>query len=205
MSEAKSEKRFAMSRRKRNIIFAGLVVTAIFFVWLDRSHIIRTPRAPAGDIQKYHGKRFTVVEVIDGDTIDIDIPDGKYDDTRIRLWGIDAPEKGCYYADEAGSFARELTLDKKVTVYLDEGNRTRGHYGRLLAYIQLPDERYLNEVLISEGYVYADLRFNHSFYNKYKQLQSRAHSQQKGLWKDVGREQLPEWLQRKRPDLLVEQ
>jgi len=203
MSHTKGERKFAISRRRRNLLFAALVFIAIVFVWLERSQITRNVSPPTGDTQKYHGGSFTVVDVIDGDTIDIGVPDGKYDETRIRLWGIDAPERGRYYADEATNFTRELALGEKVTVYLDEGNRTRGYYGRLLAYVQLPDERYLNEVLISEGYVYGDLRFNHSFYNKYKQLQSKARSQQKGLWKNVRREQLPDWLQKERPDLLV--
>jgi endonuclease YncB( thermonuclease family) len=61
----------------------------------------------------------------------------------------------------------------------------------------------LNEVLVAEGFAYADLRFRHSFYNKYKQLEATARSQKKGLWKEVTRSQLPEWLQRKKPNLLL--
>ena len=89
-----------------------------------------------------------------------------------------------------------LTLGKKVTVYLEE-HRTRGKYGRLLAYVQLPDRRFLNEVLLIEGFAYADLRFGHSFYNRYKQLEAAARSQKKGLWAGVTPEQLPEWLQKR--------
>jgi endonuclease YncB( thermonuclease family) len=66
----------------------------------------------------------------------------------------------------------------------------------------LPDKTFLNEILISEGYAYADLRFRHSHYNKYKQLDSAARAQGKGLWANVTRNQLPEWLQREKPALL---
>ena len=48
------------------------------------------------------------------------------------------------------------------------------------------------ETLIIEGCAYADTRFSHSFYNKYKQLQSRAKSTKKGLWQNVTPDQLPE-------------
>jgi len=45
-----------------------------------------------GDWRRYHGRSFTVVDVLDGDTIEIDVADGQFATTRIRLWGVDAPE-----------------------------------------------------------------------------------------------------------------
>lgn len=199
----------AMSRRRRNAIFAACLLLAAVLVFIDRSPTAkRTWQPQPGDLQKYHQKSFTVVKVVDGDTLDIDEPNGQYDHTRVRLWGIDTPETKStrygvmYFGPEAARFAAELALAKKVTVYLDEENRTRGKYGRLLAYVQLPDRRFLNEVLLTEGYAYADLRFSHSFYNRYEQLEALARAQKKGLWQKVSREQLPEWLQRKKPSLL---
>ena len=140
-----------------------------------------------------------VTRVIDGDTIDIDIPDGQYEHTRIRLWGIDTPETKSekagvmYFGPEATDFTRKLTLGEMVGVYLDKQNRTRGKYGRLLAYVQLPDDKFLNEVLLSKGFGYADVRFRHSFYNKYRQLEAAARSQKRGLWEKVTPEQWPQW------------
>jgi endonuclease YncB( thermonuclease family) len=187
-------------------------------VWLDRSTIRhvwhRRPKsgekAKAYDFEKYHGKTFTAIKVVDGDTIDIDVPDGSDNYTRIRLLGIDAPETrsgksgAIYVGAEAADFAKEQALGEQVTVYLDKGNRTRGYYGRLLAYVQLPDRRFLNEVLVAEGFAYADLRFRHSFSHKYEQLEASARRQKKGLWEKVTRDQLPEWLQRKKPNLLLD-
>jgi micrococcal nuclease len=199
-----------MSRRRLNAIFAACLLLAAVLTLIDRSPTAkRTWRPQPGDFQKYHRKNFAVVKVVDGDTLDIDCPDGKYDQTRIRLWGIDTPETKSdkygvmYFGPESARFAAELALAKQVTVYLDEANNTRGKYGRLLAYVQLPDRRFLNEVLVTEGYAYADLRFRHSFHNKYAQLESLARAQGKGLWENVTREQLPEWLQREKPTLLM--
>jgi len=205
-----------MSRQRRNFIFAFVVLLLALITVLDKAvHTARRKSAPAVanlsnpvDLRKYDGRTFTVVKVVDGDTIDINIPDGDYPHTRIRLWGVDTPETKkspggeMYFGSEASEFTRQLTLGKTVTVYLDQGNRTRGKYGRLLAYVQLPDGRYLNELLLTQGCAYADLRFDHSFYNKYKQLESSARSLKKGLWQNVTREQLPLWLQREKPDLL---
>jgi len=205
-----------MSRRKRNFIFALVLLVIATFILLDRSRFCHRAQNPSdsngyastSDIQKYHGRSFIVIKVVDGDTIDIDYPDGKYNQTRIRLWGIDTPETKnpktgkMYFGPEAATFTTKLTLGKKVIVYLDKDNSSRGKYGRLLAYVQLPDGRFLNEVLLTEGFAYADLRFKHSFYNKYKQLESVAHNQKRGLWQLVTHEQLPKWLQRKKPNLV---
>ena len=195
-----------MSRRRRSVIFGLCLLLIAVLIWLDHTtveHKLQSrpkseERLRVLDFERYHGKTFTVVKIVDGDTIDIDVPDGKYDHTRIRLWGIDTPETKnpktgvMYFGPEAAEFARELALGKQVTVYLEE-HRTRGKFGRLLAYVQLPDRRFLNKVLLSEGFAYADTRFRHSSYHKYKQLEAAARSQKKGLWLKVKREQQPEW------------
>ena len=205
-----------MSKRRRTGIFIVCLLLAAVFIWLDHSLIRHRWRlrpkseeqARAYDFEKYHTKIFTVVNVVDGDTIDIDMPDGQYDQTRMRLWGIDTPETKSeeygvmYFGPEATDFTTKLVLGKQVTVYLDTPNRTRDKYGRLLTFVKLLDNGFLNELLVSEGFAYADLRFRHSFYNKYQQLEAGARSLKKGLWGKVTREQLPEWLQRERPKLL---
>jgi len=191
------------------------MLAAVLFVWLDHSPIrskwqpqTKSEEQAAHDFEKYHAKTFTVVKVVDGDTIDIDIPDVNDSYTRIRLWGIDTPETKnpkvgvMYFGPEAAEFTGKSVLGKPVTVYLDKSNSTRCKYGRLLAYVKLPNDGFLNEVLLTEGYAYADMRFRHSLYNRYKQLDANARSLKKGLWEKVTREQLPEWLQREKPNLL---
>ena len=207
-----------MSRRRRSVVFGLCLLLIAVFIWLDHTTVKHTfqrrpkseGRLRARDFEKYHGKTFTVVNVVDGDTIDIAVPDRQYHRTRIRLWGIDTPETKSskygvmYFGPQAAEYTKKLALGKQVTVYLDEQNRTRGKYGRLLAYVQLPDRRFLNELLVTEGFAYADLRFRHSLYHKYRQLEASARSSKKGLWRKVARDQLPEWLQREKPNLLLD-
>ncbi len=202
-----------MSRyRKAGIVILCLCV-GVVLIHIDHG-LLKSGQRPkteeqarAYDLEKYHKKTFRVVKVIDGDTLDIDIPDVNHDYTRIRLLGVDSPETKSeyssvmYFGPEAAEFAEKSALGKQAIIYLEEHD-TRGKYGRLLAYVKLPDGRFLNEVLLAEGFAYADLRFRHSLYQKYKKLESSARRQQKGLWEKVTREQLPEWLQRKRPELL---
>lgn len=205
-----------MSRRRRKGLLLLLIMTVSVCVWLDRRHgggvrteIIQHARWGA-DGFKYHEKSFTVVNVVDGDTLDIDVPDGTDKRTRIRLLGIDTPETKdrrvdvMYYGPEASAYATMLTEGKTVTVVLDTVGDVRDFYGRLLAYIRLEDGRVLNEELIAGGFGYADLRFKHSCFDRYVRLQQQAMDAQAGLWKGVTRDHLPKWLQRERPDLLPE-
>lgn len=197
-----------MSRRKRNIILLLCLPAIAVLILLDNTYIkhkwhsqpLSEDQAKASDLEKYNAKIFAVVNVIDGDTLDLDIPDGQSEYTRIRLLGIDAPENNpesgqMYFAEEATEFARKCALRKQVEIYLDQPNKTRGLYGRLLVYVKLPDGRFLNEVLLSEGFVYADPRFRHSLYNKYKQIESRARAGNKGLWQNITPDQFPQWHQ----------
>ena len=200
----------ALSRRQRAILVGlGLIVTALL-AWLDRN-VLSPPRSGpptshqqtlATDTARYHGQRFEVVRVVDGDTLHLGTPDLGGDSTKVRLLGVDAPEMGTnrsermYFAAEATAFAKRLALGKEVRVYLDERAGSRDRYQRLLAYIELPDGKFLNEELLSEGYAYADGRFKHSYYQKYLQLEAGARSLGKGLWQNVTPEQMPPWLQK---------
>jgi len=112
-----------MSRGRRAALFVVCVLAVAIAVWLERSPVAHTWQAQPDDFSRYHAKTFTVVKVVDGDTLDIDVPDDEYDCTRIRLWGIDTPETKStkygvmYFGPEAAQFATELVLGEDVTVW----------------------------------------------------------------------------------------
>jgi micrococcal nuclease len=201
---------YALSRRKRAaLIGIGLIGMALL-AWLDQDFIAphwsrsSSTRAQtfATDFTRYHGGTFPVVRVVDGDTLHLAIPDSSGMTTKVRLVGVDAPELGggtrerMYFGAEAATFAERLAMGKRVTVHLDEQAGSRDRYGRLLAYLELPDGKFLNEQLLLEGYAYADVRFRHSYYQKYQQLEASARTLKEGLWAGVTPEQMPAWLQR---------
>jgi len=205
-----------MSRRNKTGIIVLCLLVCCFFVAIDHFVHNTTPAVDPkvgissdhfDDDKKYHDKQFLVINVVDGDTIDIDISDGTKEFTRIRLWGIDTPETKnpktgiMYFGPEASQFTKDKTLNKNVRLFLNP-EKTRGHFGRLLAYVQLPDGKFLNEILISKGYAYADLRFKHDFYNKYANLEAAARNNKVGLWENIAQNQLPQWLQTKKPNLI---
>ena len=182
--------------RRRPVAAVVAVLLLLVVVW-------GRVRVPLGsDHDRYHNKTFTCVNVVDGDTIDIDIRDGKYDHTRIRLWGVDTPETArsdrgaMHFGDEASAFTKSLVLDKPVRVVLGP-DRTRGLYGRLLAYVYLGDgDTMLNEEIVTHGCGYADHRFGHVWKQRFMQLENKPRKNGVGLWKDVTLDQMPEWRQR---------
>lgn len=205
----------AISRRKRAVLIGSCLIGTAFLIWLDHDVVApqwldapaRSAQAVRTDLARYHGKSFPVVRVVDGDTLHLAAPDSTETVTKVRLLGIDAPETGThatdrmYFAKEATAFTQRLVCGREVTVYLDDRSESRDRYGRLLAYIELTDGSFLNEDLLLEGRAYADLRFRHSYYQKYQQLEASARALRAGLWADVEADQLPPWLQRMRPDL----
>lgn len=211
MGKKKEKIKLAMSRRQRAVLIVVCVLVAGIAVWLDRGagsglrrQIVRT--WPRNDVEKYEGRKFEVANIVDGDTLDIDIADGKYEHTRVRLLGIDTPEteggktEEMYYAAEATEFAQALALGKRVIVILDSKSPTRDRYGRLLAHLELEDGRVVNEELVAGGFAYADLRFANDRFDEYVSLQAEAKQAKMGLWNQVKTEQMPRWLQRERPD-----
>lgn len=154
------------------------------------------------DYTRYHDKVFEVVNVVDGDTFDINITDGRHPTTRIRLWGVDTPEVGgrregtMYYGPEASAFAKRRLMGRQIRVVLSP-TKTRGKYGRLLAYAYLvPSDVMFNELLLEHGFAYADWRFGHPYKRQFKNIEKRARKQGAGLWAEVSFEQKPPWRQR---------
>ena len=162
------------------------------------------PRAPGQDEARYDGATVHVGRVIDGDTIDVNVPDGKETHTRIRLWGVDTPETKAprrpvqHFGPEAEAFTREACQGKDVRLELVRGN-TRDKYKRLLAYVWLPDGKMLNRELVRLGYAYADPRFPHRLRTEFRNQERSAADARIGLWRDVRAEGLPYYYKKPSP------
>jgi len=84
------------------------------------------------------------VRVIDGATIEINLPDGRRE--MVRLLQIEVPTGSC--APEAAALVRKLVLGK--TVRLELGNPERDGDGRLLAYVYA-NGKSVQQALLNEG------------------------------------------------------
>ena len=104
------------------------------------------------------GAAATVVEVVDGDTVVVDIADQT---ERVRLIGIDTPEvDGGFlpaecYGEEASAFTKSL-LPVGTEVRLTRDAEARDRYSRLLAYIHRTDDGlFVNLEIAVRGYAEA--------------------------------------------------
>jgi micrococcal nuclease len=185
---------------KRIVVFGVIVTLGILRLWGCEKG--RTGPSGEDDFSRYNGQTFTCTKVVDGDTVDINLPDLKAQKprayTRIRMWGIDTPEishfgkPAMYYGYEAAEFARKLLAGKKIRLGLVEGD-TRDKFGRLLAYIYLPDGRMYNELAVREGYAYAEVRFKHPNRESFIKSETEARKDLRGLWSGITPDQLPKW------------
>lgn len=177
----------------------AFVITGILLCFSNCRPPDPIPYAFGPDGPRYHNKTFLCTNIVDGDTMDLAIPDGDSPYTRIRLLGVDTPETKHprmpvqYYGPEATRRVEQLLTGQHVTVLLDARSDIRCKYGRLLAYLVLPDARLLNEVLLIEGFAYADPRFPHSRLESFLDLEYDARTNSRGLWQHVTYEQLPSW------------
>jgi micrococcal nuclease len=115
-----------------------------------------------------------VTSVIDGDTVEL--ADGR----RVRYLGIDTPESGEYYAEEATARNKELVEGK--TVELQRGKRDQDEYGRLLRYVYI-DGVFVNAELIVQGYATAYIFDPDDRYSQILvQLEQYAKMKNRGLW-----------------------
>lgn len=129
---------------------------------------------------------YKVVGVTDGDTITVISPGGRsYKRTRVRLWGIDCPEKSQAFGQRAKEFTSGLVFGKQV--YLDIRDTDR--YGRSVAVVTA-DGKVVNEELVKAGFAW--------WYEQYapgetrlKRYQDEARSARRGLWADGAAE--PPW------------
>ncbi len=120
--------------------------------------------------------------MIDGDTVVITPPiDGIAD---VRLIGIDTPEvlgDAEPYGKEASAFTRRVLAGKRVT--LEFVVERVDKYGRLLAYVWLPDGTMVNELLVRKGYAEASAHPpNVRYAKRLAAAERKARAEGAGLW-----------------------
>lgn len=134
-------------------------------------------RFPKEELNPPPGSKLTnaVLRVIDGDTIEL-LLIKSFKFVKIRLDGIDCPEKGQPYYEEATAYTSDLCLHKQVRVIKHDIDK----YGRLIADIILPNGENLSEEIVRAGFAW--------WYRLYsddlilKQLENEARIARRGLW-----------------------
>ena len=125
------------------------------------------------------GWQAEVVRVVDGDSLVILRGDNGKKET-IRLFGVDCPELGQPFGEEAARLARAVVFGKKVSVValdVDGYERTVG------AVVCLEDGVTLQDELLKAGLAWVDPRYCKGC-KLWKALQREAAEEKRGLWGD---------------------
>jgi endonuclease YncB( thermonuclease family) len=117
------------------------------FVWRGRTYLLALCSllfllSPSRAVADFSGQ---VVGILDGDTIEVlhnTHPE------RIRLSGIDCPEKGQAFGKRAKQAASELVFGREVTLQ----THGKDKYGRTIADVILADGTNLNHTLAKDGW-----------------------------------------------------
>lgn len=134
-----------------------------------------------------------VVKVSDGDTITI--LDSLHHQIKIRLYGIDCPEKKQDY----GTVAKKFTADKCFAKMIYVHSKGKDKYGRTLGIVILPDGTELNLLLLQNGLAWHYKAFDKS--KIYADAEVRARQQKHGLW--AGKKTVAPWEYRKEKSEMV--
>lgn len=126
-----------MDKKQYLIIFSIIIVSLFSFALLDSN--LYSNREEQDDIEL----EGIVNYVVDGDTLDIN-------DIRVRLALVDTPERGQDGYKEAREFVKNLCLNKKGEVDIDDGQRRGDRYGREIGVVYC-DGINVNKVLVENN------------------------------------------------------
>ena len=118
--------------------------------------------------------RGLVVGVSDGDTITVldDMDKGRF---RIRLYGIDAPEKKQDFGQKAKQYLSSRLFRKAVVIRYKEIDR----YGRIVGKVYLDNEE-INVDMLKNGYAWHYKKYDNS--EEYSQAEINSREKGIGLW-----------------------
>lgn len=121
-----------------------------------------------------------VVTVYDGDSLDVVGKNGKR--IKLRLYGIDAPEKGQHFANTARAFLEDLTQNSlySLDVYYKD------KYDRYVAVLYDDNGIAVQEDLIRNGFAWVYPRFCDDVLLcvGWQNVQDEAKSSRQGLWQE---------------------
>ena len=117
-----------------------------------------------------------VVSISDGDTFT-----GLNSDNlqiKIRIYGIDAPEKKQAFGNKSKECLSSYIFGKTVTVDV----QSQDSWGRYIAYVYTPDGRDVSLLMLQEGMAWHFVKYDNT--SRYSSAEIDARRLKKGLWSD---------------------
>jgi len=117
-----------------------------------------------------------VVKIADGDTFTLLV--NNHDQVKVRLDGIDAPEKKQAFGNKAKQYLSSMIWGTPVTVKVLKKDR----YGRSIGKVSTSKFKDVNLEMIKAGYAWHYKEYNDD--KTYASAEVSARKNKKGLWQD---------------------
>lgn len=137
-----------------------------------------------------HTLKGKIIRVSDGDTVVV--LDSNNTQHRVRLDGIDCPEKGQPFGTKATNFVKELTSQSEYVVVEWE---KKDRYGRILGVLYVGDIN-VNEKLLENGLAWHYKHFNKD--QKLADLEQQAKDKKLNIWSEKNPIEPYQWRKGKR-------
>ena len=161
-----------MKKLLKNIMSDEFYLKGFFFIFLVLS-IIFSGNLQAAESFTFKGQ---VVSVLDGDTIKV-MEKGKA--VKIRLYGIDCPEKKQAFGQKAKDLTSSLVFGRTVTITVTGIDR----YGRFIGKVKTITNHDVGEALLKAGLAWWYQKYApHDI--RYQELEKQARDIKVGLWAD---------------------
>lgn len=152
-------------------IFLFLLIIA-FFILLG--YALSTIKSSNTNTTIINSKDIALVNrTIDGDTIDTNLG-------KIRLLGINTPEKKERLYEEAKNFTSQLE-NKEIIII--KTNEDKDQYGRLLRYVEY-NNNLVNEEILKKGLATLYYYEKDEYYEQLKQAEKEARENKLGMWEE---------------------
>jgi endonuclease YncB( thermonuclease family) len=130
-----------------------------------------------------------VVKIADGDTLTI--LDSANAQHKIRLAGIDAPEKGQPFGTKARENLADKVFGQTVRVEVIDVDRYKREVGRIYL-----GERFVNMEMVRDGFAWRYVQYDRT--GEFTAAEADAREHRRGLWADPNPMPPSEWRRAKR-------
>lgn len=120
------------------------------------------------------GLRGRAVKIVDGDTFDLLLPEERT--VRIRLHGVDCPERGQDYGKAAKEAFGEMMRDQQLRVVTVDSDR----YGRVVGEVYTSSGMWVSLELVKRGMAWHYLAYSSD--ERLAQAEREARAASVGLW-----------------------
>lgn len=182
----------------------------IFVILICLAAPLATPCAAvaAANTTSVHAPRHGVVSwVYDGDTLQvkgigvvrlvgIDCPEKVDSDRDWKFMKMGCPDRATLRTNTKDTLRKVIRLCKGKQVQLQQGSDNTDRYGRMLAYVWLPDGRMLNRLLLRQGRAIVYRRFNFRYKKEFIELEQKAITHRRGIWKNLNKNKYKHWMER---------